>query len=513
MNRFDPGAVAAAIASGTFWMPRDADLPDYGPNGQVQAAIASVNAYIDGWLAGAGASLRDHLGRAVRWADEAVEAGLDYGDDPLIFAVQLHRARAVGHWLLDGKIDRSLWSATADKAEALWRRERQSRPLLSPLSDVLVDRALAGTTDPTPPGTAVSDSGDGTASALAVAFAQTDARDRLTLIGHLLWRELEGWMGYLPNSELVARLMIALAAPDTSRCTPDQVWRLAYVLLPHITTPPALAVPEPQEGVFRWLPPNLDDFGWAETLFPALGLDRDPDATPQPGRPRFASWTRHPTFDLEVDWNDDPGGGAWFEMRGPAAGRLATALAAIGGKVPTDPAEALAELLTVPPTRHFAGNAAVRWDVLTKVLASPAPDPVAATALVAAGLADTDWRVRMAAVWGVGRLRIAALADRARAAALPALDDPGINGDDRHTLLALRDAAALRATGAMPETPTNDGAGPGGARRAAFVARIGALLDLLPLPPADRSAALIAALARLPISRGSLPRAWGRWLE
>jgi len=147
------------------------------------------------------------------------------------------------------------------------------------------------------------------------------------------------------------------------------------------------------------------------------------------------------------------------------------------------------------------------------VLASPAPDPVAATALVAAGLADTDWRVRMAAVWGVGRLRIAALADRARAAALPALDDPGINGDDRHTLLALRDAAALRATGAMPETPTNDGAGPGGARRAAFVARIGALLDLLPLPPADRSAALIAALARLPLSRGSLPRAWGRWLE
>ncbi|TIX49621.1 hypothetical protein [Alteraurantiacibacter aquimixticola] len=253
--------------------------------------------------------------------------------------------------------------------------------------------------------------------------------------------------------------------------------------------------------------------GWRglEAVLEQWQLRRDPDAVPQGADPpAFASWTRQPDLGLEVDWHAPPAEPPWIEVRGAAAGQIAAAIAEhLGGRILPTGEAALAELLTIPTARKgpvSPRNAEDRWSLVAAMAATPeAPEPTLARPLVAAGLVDSDWRVRMVAAWAVGRWRYGELADAAQSAALPPPDFGGLNGEDRHTLLALRDCAAARARGAgVPH-----GADPA---KQAFLDRITALLDGLPHTPASRSEALLIALLRRPgIPPDKVPRAWQAW--
>lgn len=86
----------------------------------------------------------------------------------------------------------------------------------------------------------------------------------------------------------------------------------------------------------------------------------------------------------------------------------------------------------------------LRWQ-LVRTIATGACSPNAEVSMALnAALADPDWRVRMTAVLAVGRLQLAALAERARAAEAPDRD-AGLRDEDRRALLALREVASERA--------------------------------------------------------------------
>ena len=105
-----------------------------------------------------------------------------------------------------------------------------------------------------------------------------------------------------------------------------------------------------------------------------------------------------------------------------------------------DPESALAELLTVPPRKAPVSESAAhaRWEVLCATIArDDALDQMGGRALVRAGLADSDWRVRMAALWAVGHFRLAGVAREAEGAALPESGFRGLSQDDRRILLGI----------------------------------------------------------------------------
>ena len=514
---FDPPALAEEIAREGFRMPGEDELADFGPNGIVQAAITTISAIVSAWLVGEGESFRGDLARAAGWADEADSQGLAYGGDNLLFTVELRRARAVAHWLLEGKQPRALWRSCAQASEQLWRRERETRPLLSPLYDVLVDRLLAGEEALAVDGldSVPETERDPLTRALAAVLAAADARSRAAAMGALLATHAPRLIGYLPHPNMAAWLALAFAETGLSD-DPATTLAMIYAIVPDLALPPALRKRGwSDEGEAKVRLKRDTDFDRLDRLLLTLGLTRDPDAVAQPPSPEFASWTMQPGLDLEADWHAPDGTSPWLEMRGRAAGRAAAALAeALGGELAPGPDAALAEILTVPPAARSGGNAKVRWEMLAAVLrAAPEVERRAAEPLVEAGLRDPDWRVRMTAVWGVGALRIGRLADAAVSAPLPASGYEGLSGEDRRTLLALRDAARDRAAGRTPAPPDREGGGPGGAGRAAFVGQIAALFDRLAPPPGDRHEALVMALLRMPApARDRTPRAWRSWM-
>ncbi|WP_156404746.1 HEAT repeat domain-containing protein [Sphingomonas sp. Root241] len=511
--RFDPIAIAerARGARGSF--PDEQDLPKFGPAGLVQAATVTISAVAEAWLVGEENDLTVALERGLRWAETAIAEGLAYGGDALLFSVGLKRARAVGMWMRRDVLDRGAWHEAGEASAALWRRERDDRPLLSPLYDVLIDLALAGEAEAA---LALGESvePDPASRAILAILACTDAAQRARYVYDFLSQWLPQWLGYLPSPNIAAVLAFGFG---------DQPWALSSASIPNLvySVVPSLPVPPRFKGgatasIGFPLPTDpARSFRKLGLLLAALGLARDPDAEVQPLLPHFASWTRHPALDLEVDWHAPEPGTAWIEIRGEGAERLARAFGdALEGKVAPDPQAALAELLTVPPTIRSTANGHVRWEILTTTLsAMPAADRTTILPLVAAGLADTDWRVRMVAIWGVGVLELESLATAAARAPLPPLEEAGLNADDRRTLLALRDAAVLKAGGRQPQAVTREGSGPGGARRVAFVQRIVALLGPLPIVPHDRHAALIAAVLRQPgLDEKAIPRAWRSWI-
>ena len=112
---------------------------------------------------------------------------------------------------------------------------------------------------------------------------------------------------------------------------------------------------DPALGEWRHDGLMLVDVDWQALtkIVDRFGLVRDPDNEPQPPRPFFASWTRHPALDLEVDWHAPEGEIPWIEVRGEEAAPFVEAITGAGaGRMAPDPQAALAELLTVPPTIH-----------------------------------------------------------------------------------------------------------------------------------------------------------------
>jgi hypothetical protein len=251
-----------------------------------------------------------------------------------------------------------------------------------------------------------------------------------------------------------------------------------------------------------------------------LGLDRDADAVVQsPVAPAFASWTGRDGDDREVDYHAQDGS-RWLVVRGRDAEALAGALAAVlCGRVVLDPTKAWADVLSAPAGVRGAtdgplgANGATRWRVLRAAVAAfGEANRQFVEALVLSGLQDPDWRVRMAAVLAIGRLRLASLTDGVMAAAPPKAGEDGICQEDRRALLAFRRVAHDRALTLPPDAPASASADVA-ARRRDHQRRLHALLAGSLGAGWGREATLLAALLDGPEAvRGRVPGAWRGWL-
>lgn len=490
MGGFDPIEKAKGARSHRFYPPTPAHLPRFGEHGAWQAGTEALIDVLSGWWVGEPRRFDDVLAQAWEWLSLPESEGLPWGDPPEAWEARHRHARALAAYML-GRDDRRLWSGAAAAIERALSGDPAEAPVGPRALDLCrrmaePDSAAAGIEDPP------------TASLLQAV--RQEGADRLTA---------------RPGLEPSTSYFYAfgrLGGVERAQLCP----LFCYVFAPDLPLPPALLErgwSDEAEATLR-LAGDVD-FGRLARLLAILGLTRDPDSEPQPVRPEFASWTMRPGFELEADWHAPAKAAPWVEVRGKAAGRAAAALAeALAGQLAPAPDAALADLLTIPPAARPSGNAGIRWEILAAMLrAAPEVERRAAEPLVEAGLRDPDWRVRMTAVWGVGALGIGRLADAASSAPLPDVDYEGLGNEDRRTLLALRDAARDRASGRSPAPPAREGGGPGGAGRAAFVARIAALFDGLVPPSRDRHEALLMALLRMPDpGLDRIPRAWKAWM-
>lgn len=495
---FDPLELAVAVREGRMSPPAVDDLDRFGARGAWQAGSAALRVALAGWWVGETARVEAVLALAADWFSRSETDAVPWGDPPLFYEARQRHARALAGWMT-GSDHLVRWR---EAATALAAYDRVKAP-----GEVIdeVERAVLNALADAAPAALPTDEAD-VLDALTNPTRAPAVHPRFVA---LLERHLESDPDTVPTTLLAYAFGRCARLRDPAACV-----SFAYALLPQLPLPPGLIERGWSDACDArasvW---NLS-IGTLHHVLMLLGLTRDRDAVVQPAPPTFASWTRHPALDLEVDWHAPSGETPWIEVRGDGAGRLAAALAeASEGAVRSDPIAAFAELLTAPPTMHDPANGQTRWEILTTALAGrDTAATEALTPLIGAGLADTDWRVRMAAVWGVGALRLSTFADRAATAQLPAANSTGLNADDRHVLLALRDAAILRARGDVPLPPTRAGSGPGGTARAAFVAKVGTLFENAASPPTDRGAALIAALLRQPdLAQDRLPRSWRTW--
>ncbi|MBV1796820.1 hypothetical protein [Siccirubricoccus sp. G192] len=153
----------------------------------------------------------------------------------------------------------------------------------------------------------------------------------------------------------------------------------------------------------------------------------------------------------------------------------------------------------------------LRWASMRALLQAPRPDAELAE-MLAAGLEDADWRVRMVALLAVGRHRLAALADRAARVAVPP-ETAGLREVDRRALLALRDCAAAVAAGGEPDPPAHPDAAVQ-ARRMALRDAVLAAIHGEAWPAPGDAAQVLRALAdpHGAAAEAALPEPWARWL-
>jgi hypothetical protein len=163
---------------------------------------------------------------------------------------------------------------------------------------------------------------------------------------------------------------------------------------------------------------------------------------------------------------------------------------------------------TTMPAASFSG--ALMWGALRALLSSDRARSLEAAALVAAGLADSDWRVRMAALLAVGRLRLIELADEASRVEVPGTD-VGLDDDERRALLALRDIAPALAGGhpaGRPVHPDPDIA----RKRADFADAVAAAINGTAWPSPTHPAYVLRALAEPEAVCATAPPQWRHWL-
>jgi len=502
MVNFDPPRRAAILRQDGI-SALDQPVGGLEPGKLGRVAAFAMETTVSAWLVGEGAHFSQELAKAGEWL-EGDEQQLHDNDAEGVFGLRRRRrALAMARWL-----SRDDWRQMLQSAACL--------PLVPPLApweeeDALLDWLLAAP-DCAPP--VVSPSPE-RQTELLVGLAQaswrkTDAAlDARVLgeLGELLRQTVPEWLDGGAFVRVASWLRLAASGIAAA---PDTVLRLAYALVPGLALPPALGGAgwsDAAAGTAVLGRPG--DFGKVEQMAALLGLTRDPDAVAQASSPPlFASWTRHPDFGLELDWHAPQAQTPWVEVRGEGAGRLAALLAeASAGRIAPSPDEALADLLTVAPAASAsAGDGEMRWTMLAALLAIPAAAQRNLVAsMVTAGLKDPDWRVRMVALWGVGTLRLKDLVGAARHVRLPPIDFAGLSVEDRHTLLAMRELAQLRAE----EKPAmSDKTGP----KAAFQAEIDALFDAFASRPRSRSEALIMALLRrAELTDDLVPRAWKSW--
>lgn len=175
---------------------------------------------------------------------------------------------------------------------------------------------------------------------------------------------------------------------------------------------------------------------------------------------------------------------------------------------------ALTQLMVPRRDPSVTANGAIRWRSLQAALAATANgNSSILRSMMAAGLRDPDWRVRMTAVLATGRLRLAELADSAMTAKAPGAGASGLDQEDRRTLLALRHAACNLALG------REAAAGVAGTpdvlvRRVAYQERLRKLIAAPPRVVTDRASALVVILTGQSLVEGhAVPGAWRQWAD
>jgi hypothetical protein len=518
MTGFDPLALAASCRAGLY-LTLDRSAADFDASGQGRVAAFGMQAIVSAWLVGEAERLHPRLDKAAEWlASSDAALGNEDGEGP--FGIQRRRrALATALWLLGQ--DPHPASVGAARAGAAYFA---TNPKIAPeeRADHLCDWLLAGDPDavlaaaaacPPDPGDIVA------ATALKLAGARrdgnTDDPGLCAAVGAMLAAHVPQWLDSGAFIRVASWCRAIFADPGLAG-DPEGALLLAWMFIPEAPVPPSLETRGWNDTAETTLValPSPDRLPRVDTLATIAGLARDRDAVSRDAAaPALATWSAPPPGDREIDWHDD-GGRCWLEIRGPGAGVLAGAVAAgLGGQIGDDSVMALAKYLKVPTGDGSLGaTGALRWSVLRAAVAAYVPETtLAITALIMAGLADPDWRVRMTAVLAVGRLKLAALADAAMAAKVPPAGRDGLGQEDRRMLLALRQAAHDRAKGAPPWGVSDDPAI--AAKRRAHQARLHSRLQNLPAIPEDRADALLLGLLGGPEALGQrVPGAWRAWL-
>ena len=511
MTDFDPLAVAAQCRAGLYLTLDDA--VDLDAAGRGRAAAVALNAIVAGWIVGEAATMAPRLEKAARWLVQS-DAQLGDTDPEGAFGVQ-RRRRALGtaQWLR-GEDARPAFAGAARAGVLHLATATQIAPWEP--ADHLCDLLLAGdAADARAAFEALTLAPDSRAGPLTLALATDGPADDPTIATALagaLSTALDE--GDPVRAAIWCHLAFAAAAGVAN---PEGALLMAWAYLPHLPVPPALAARGWTDGdapMVVALPPGTP-FVNVERLASFAGLARDTDAVPQEMTPPvLASWTGPHPAAREIDWHNVDGA-RWLDVRGEATGSFAGALAAcLGGRIATDPATSLAGMLEVPRgDANLSDSGTLRWTALRAAIAAAIPETaVLVSSLIEAGLADPDWRVRMTAILGTGRLRLARLADAAMAAAVPPAGADGLEQEDRRMLLALRQAAADRARGAAPWGQSDDPEV--AAKRRAHQTRLHARLETLPVSPEDRTDALLLALLGGPAALGdNALGCWRPWLE
>lgn len=516
MVAFDPIAIARACRTDDLHLAVERGRAAFEPDGLGNAGQATVAAIVPAFMVGEGALMAAALREALAWIEEAEAGDEQYGDDPRLAALLRKRALGIGRWLIGGAPGRPLWRAASELSAAVVKAEP---PAPYVLSDHMLDCLLAGTPERAIAAAALADPEDKeAAAALAIARAAgAPGRDVAAAIGALYCERLDYWL-----KERVFRrvAMWAMAAWfDTGLATGAEAALLAaYAFLPDVALPPALVARGWTDAPGPVLVPMPAGTTLArlDLAVTALGLARDPDRATPPKGTAFASWTGATGDDGEIDYSADRDQ-AHVAIRGRRAAMLGNVLATLFGtaRAPS-PETALADLLTPPPGAAASPNGTLRWHALRAAVAAAGPaNATLVRSLAAAGLRDSDWRVRMAAVLATGRLRLADLAEQAMAAPVPAAGTSGLDQEDRRALLALRHAARNLALDLAP------GEGIAGERgsdvlgaRIAYQRDLRAFIEQPQDEAADRAGAFVAALLGDPAPLGqAAPARWGRWLD
>lgn len=497
MAEFDPRAFAGLVRSGRLSAPTREERPRYGARGAWRAGTEALRLAFSCWWVGERTQGDRLLVLAWEWLQAPEDEGRPWGDPPAYHEARHRQARALAAWAA-GEDDTRLWAEAADAIDA-WLAVHAGSPSDDRLLDAGLCRWMSGANPvgPWPP----SSAGD-------LLRALADGEVAASAFGEYLRSDAARHVAEIPD--LTAATLHAAAFGRSAQLEGMMLCFLTvYALVPALPLPPALTEAGWKDTAQANAVVPVAAFALIDRLMPLFGLARDPDAIAQTSSPpAFASWTRHPDFGLELDWHAPHMQTPWVEIRGEGAGRLAAFLAeAAAGRIAPSPDEALADLLTVAPGAPAStGNGELRWTMLAALLANPgAAQRNLAASLIAAGLRDPDWRVRMAALWGVGALRLTELAGETQKVKLPPVEFAGLGAEDRHTLLALRELAQLRAEKKPIASGRTD-------RKAAFLTEIDALFDAFASRPRSRSEALLMALLRRSELTGDLvPRAWKSW--
>jgi len=89
-------------------------------------ARSDLQRVVESWLAGLHVEMAHVVPRSVEWLNQAIANGEKFGQSPAFHAMQLHWARAMGLWMLNGTNVESDWDAALNYEKNFWNEEASS---------------------------------------------------------------------------------------------------------------------------------------------------------------------------------------------------------------------------------------------------------------------------------------------------------------------------------------------------------------------------------------------------